>query len=166
MFERKRRGLMLRWAKAFGFFQAESPVKVEDPSGVKRLVGYVRRWFITHAPAPEYDHAYRERWRRWFQINRKLMRQAWRKGVISHFPLSAIGRGYPRRADIALERQRMKARTPVQRLTNWQRNQWAAAGYPGMRTTDQLEAMPFVLLPHWREQRRKARAGLASAVRQ
>jgi hypothetical protein len=36
----------------------------------------------------------------------------------------------------------------VEKLTNWQRNQWARAGYPGLRPHDPAQVRPFLLLRH------------------
>jgi hypothetical protein len=36
----------------------------------------------------------------------------------------------------------------VSGLTNWQRNRWARAGYPGQREKDETKIAPFALLKH------------------
>lgn len=35
----------------------------------------------------------------------------------------------------------------VNSMTNWQRNQWARAGYPGLRKQETNEALVYVLMP-------------------
>lgn len=52
-------------------------------------------------------------------------------------------------ADEALREARRRKRayqSAVNRLTNWQRNQWARAGYPGLRQADADKVLPFTEL--------------------
>jgi len=165
MFERKRRGLLRRWLKSFGFFQAEQKVYQEYEGGFKSFVGFVRRWFIHHAPEPQWDPAYRQRWRLWYQLSTKMQRIRRAYGLFpSDLPLSAVGRGFARPQTRVLEQLRPKQRTPLQRMTNWQRNQWARMGYPGLGVPDHPGPARFALLEHPKRLARMARAGLASAL--
>jgi hypothetical protein len=164
MLENKRRGLLRRWLKAFGFFQAEQKVYAES-GGLKSFAGWVRQWFVSHAPEPQYDPSYRARWRLWFQQSRKMQRIRRAYGLFpSDLPMSAVGRGFPRPTTIEAERMRMAARTPVQLMTNWQRNQWAAAGYPGMRDPKQEGAERFAMMVHPKTWARWARLSAAPGV--